>query len=781
MAAVSPAPLTATIPMADRDPAPPRRRRLRPLLIAAQLLVGLGLGAVIAEVAFSARDDGAFPHANFYLPDPELGVRLEPGAEMRFRLHDNPLSTIHVNPRGFRGPEWPAPAGADEVIVVGDSQVFGLGVDDDATFSAKLSEKTGKTVLNAGVPTYGPAEYLATARALLQERRAKTVVVALNFVNDPFELDRPNRERHAVWDGWAVRAETAPAAHTDFPGRRWLMSRSHAVYALRRWLHQQGRASAPEGVDTATPLDLGTPSEGGLGDLVARSKGAHAAVEAEAKSAAQALDASRARLDAIPEQLQEKRDDLDILLIREGKDFGWEDRLVARAHPGDIVDDENAEASRSTAVTAALVREAARKRRRALKEALDLEAKKGGHAVTDLVKAGAELEAERQRLRREVAAGVPPPPRPPSLFRDYLAEFKALCDEHGAELVVVALPIDVQVDTAEWAKYGVTEPPDMSESLILIDDLIADAQDLGLRALDATTPLRAAEPGAFLNGDIHMTARGHAALADALAQALAAPPVPPLRLPAPGLPEGRSFAPLHAEWSVDDELAVRGSTAAGCLTQIEREWLRVQCRRQKLKDRFDAIEVLEGAVPATMALRTDDALSLVTPMTIGQDLTVRFRGKGFVRDLQVRWPVDGEAGPRFAGAFVDVVDAPPLDPTPPSLHPICNDHVYAHREVLCDDPEVSWYSDNLPEGCRSTCTNAWGDPRLVAACEAAFPGSRAHAARLACVQNDPVFAPPCPEGQLHAFASNRCFAPCDDAHPCPAGACAPWQGGGVCL
>ncbi|MBA3546943.1 MAG: hypothetical protein H0T76_10710, partial [Nannocystis sp.] len=124
----------------------------RGLMISAQLLLGLGLGAVIAEIAFMQRDDGAFPHVNFYVPDPELGVRLEPGASMRFQLRQNPLSTIHVNSRGFRGSEWPA-ARDNEVIVVGDSQVFGLGVEDDATFSAGLAGRSHRPVINAGVPT----------------------------------------------------------------------------------------------------------------------------------------------------------------------------------------------------------------------------------------------------------------------------------------------------------------------------------------------------------------------------------------------------------------------------------------------------------------------------------------------------------------------------------------------------------------------------------------------------------------------------------------------------
>ena len=104
--------------MVDTDePRRPRRPLWRRVLsITAQVVIGLGLGAAIAEVAFSSRADGAFPHVNFYVPDAELGVRLEPGATMRFQLRENPLSTIHVNAEGYRGGDWPAPR-EDDVIV----------------------------------------------------------------------------------------------------------------------------------------------------------------------------------------------------------------------------------------------------------------------------------------------------------------------------------------------------------------------------------------------------------------------------------------------------------------------------------------------------------------------------------------------------------------------------------------------------------------------------------------------------------------------------------------
>jgi hypothetical protein len=744
----------------------------RGLMITAQLLLGLGLGAVIAEIVFMQRDDGAFPHVNFYVPDPELGVRLEPGASMRFQLRENPLTTIRVNSRGFRGGEWSAP-GDHDVIVVGDSQVFGLGVEDDATFSAGLAARSGRPVLNAGVPTYGPQEYLATARELLAERRATTVVVALNFVNDPFEIDRPNRERHAVWDGWAVRSETAPAEVAQFPGRRWLFSRSHAVYALRRWLHERGTAKAPEGDEQADPVDLGTPSEGGLHDLVSASQSAHAAAASARQEAEKALATSQQRLLGIDGDISSKRDALDQLVYKASEyEFDSFQQDIARGRPGDIVREDYGEASRSVSLTAAMIRDAARKREAHLKALLLAEQRKGKSEAKDLLKAEETLVAERQALRLRIAAGVPEIPRPPSLFHAYLQEFKALCEQHGAELVVVALPIDVQVSRDEWAKYGVTDAPDMSDSLVLIDDLIADAGALGLRALDATAVLRAAEPGAFLDHDIHMTAKGHAALAEALTVTLGAPPVTPLRRPAPGLPEGRSFVPTDAEWRAAGEISVAGSSAAGCTTQIVREWLRVQCRRKKLGDRFDALELREGQTPATMLVHTTDALSLVTPMTIGAPITAHFHWKGKVRELAVRWPAGVDGKPRFVGTFTDLKDVPPrLDPLAPAIAALCNCHNELTVDEFCADPQDTY-------DCPNVCSQLWGDPRLDAACSAAFPACKD---RLACVQNDPVFAPKCPEGQVHAFASNACFAVCDPAHPCTAGKCEDWQGSGVCV
>jgi len=504
----------APTPASDSN-VPPKRRWLRPTLITAQVLMGLGLGLAVAELAFAHRDDGAFPHVNFYLADPELGVRLEPGARMRFRLHDNPVSEINVNRQGYRGADWPDDPAEGEILIVGDSQVFGLGVDDDQTFAAGLAEHTGRPVLNAGVPTYGPLEYLAVTEEILEQRSPDTVVYVINFLNDPFELDRPNVERHAVWDGWAVRSETAPDRVRWFPGRRWLLSRSHLVYAARRWLHERDAA----GLEAA---DLAVPSEGSWEDLLADGARSIEQIERASGDASRALAARRKRLSKIERELEDRDAAITKQLYREFERRHEFEAQVARAQPGDIVSDRYSEAARPITATAEQIRKAAERRETFVEQARRERERHGNRELAKLYAAGDALAAQREQLRQEIAADVQKI-RTPSVFDDHLVELAALCRSHGARLIVVALPVDVQVSADEWAKYGVDDPPDMEPSLALLGDLLASAEALGIRGLDATPALRAAEPGAFLNGDIHMTAQGHAALAEALAEVITDP------------------------------------------------------------------------------------------------------------------------------------------------------------------------------------------------------------------------------------------------------------------
>lgn len=754
------APATINLDLtADKGTGSAKRRWLRRSMIASQVVLGLMLGLAVAEYAFFKRDDGAFPHVNFYVVDAELGVRLEPGASMRFRLHDNPLSTIKVNAQGYRGEDWPTEPGDDELLVVGDSQVFGLGVNDNETFSARLEQLTGRPVLNAGVPTYGPREYMAITKEILEQRGPSTVIYVLNFLNDPFELERPNTDRHTVWDGWAVRSETAPAEVLQFPGRHWLFSKSHLVYAARRWLHERNAAKRPELADLLA--DLGVPSEGNWSDLIAEGKSSLEHDEQSKAEAAEHLRERRKRIAEVDEKIDSSHRAIDELIAGGFEEWNEEQAAIARAQPGDIVIDRYSESGRSITVTAAHIRAATKARNTFIKQMRTKEGRRKNPALGGLITRSEALAKERQQLRLEIAAGDTET-RYPSVFDDHLATLAGLCESHGAELIVVALPVDVQVSAQEWLKYDLdpSEAPDMEPSLALLDDLILSAEAVGARGLNATLALREAGPGAFLDGDIHMTATGHAALAGALATMLSN--APPARRPRAGLPDGRNFPPARKRWRPTDEVVVKGSTRAGCSTQILDDWLKVVCTQSngRAAPMPSGIEVLIGETPETMTLVTADGVALMTPL-LGDPFTARFDWDHGARELRITWPT-GEAGqPQFHGEFVTVESSG----RPPDLSP--------EAAQLCECQQ------QLTE--QVDCAQVWGE--VSTACFASYAGKQLDCEMLlACAQGDPLAMPVCPEGFVNATATNDCYRPCDDRNPCAAGTtCTPYNGGKLCF
>jgi len=445
------------------------------------------------ELFFNVLHDGAFPHLNVYSEDAGLGVRLQPNASQRLAFAGNPATDIHINSWGYRGEEWPevAEGGQPEVLVVGDSQVFGLGVEAHETFSARLQERLGRPVLNAGVPTYGPGEYAADAAPLIDHRNVDTVVIVINLYNDLFEASRPNTLRHTVWDGWAVRSETMPDDFWQFPGRRTLMRSSHLIFAARR---------AWYGL-TAPDLDLATPSEGGWSDVVVLAEESQQTTErlgSERRQQRSLLERTLADTERELERLAMGYTDSPLRISDRDDQMAWE---ASRKSVGDIVYDRYAEASRPVEVTAAMVRRGAELRARTLAVAREMSGHEG-EVAAQLTEAEAGLEAlEGPILVSPVA--------------QHLHALAADCRAYGADLVVVALPMDVQVSAEEWAKYDL-ESQDMTATLALNADVLAAAEDAGASGLDALPALREAEPGAFLRGDLHMTAKGHQALADAL-------------------------------------------------------------------------------------------------------------------------------------------------------------------------------------------------------------------------------------------------------------------------
>lgn len=683
---------------------------MRVLTAVLKVLAGVVTGLVISELVFRARDDGAFPHLNLYAEDPALGVRLVPNAEMRLKLGTNPTTTIHTNAAGFRGADW-GPPSKDEVLVVGDSQVFGLGVEDGETFSAQLAAVRKVTVVNAGVPTYGPEEYTALVERLVAERKPKHVVYVLNLANDLFELGKPNASRHKVWDGWAVRSETAPASVTPFPFRHAVMNRSHLVYAARRFASgpvNLAQESAGEGTwkdivsasSTVTPFD----DEAATRDALV-----------QRRRAAKALD-----------ELQQKLDTHVSDRVSEDERFAAEAVKAIPAltadDPRDIVQVPFLEGARPVQLTAHQLYLAALGMQGNDEKLLAIARRLGDASLTALLE-------ERKGLRGELAATLTPQARhAPTPLEALLKRTNDTCARAGSSLLVVALPLDVMVSKEEWRKYG-REPIDLSVTQVLLDDVVARALAVGATALDPTEALRGAQPGAFLDGDLHLTPKGHRALAEAIHAALEHPKVTtgPLTLP-----EGRSWPPTDDEWRAVAEVTVKGSTAARCETKQVREWFQMTCRDGDTEGdpkplRIAGIAVTSGGHGDVLLGGTWRARSVLLPVLPGDTATLTVSWEDHTRTLTLEHPADGpprralsepapkKRQPRGAWADVDVAGRP------------C-------RAEVCEGTE-------------------WSNPLRDVAC---------------------------PEGRVAAGALKRCATPCSATRPCEKGTCHPWPTGAFC-
>jgi hypothetical protein len=719
-----------------------QKRRPRWLVRSLQALAGTALGLALVEGTFWCLDSGAFPHLNVYEADAELGVRLRPGASQRTRVEPNPVTNVRVNEHGLRGAALGLPM-TNAVLVVGDSTTFGLGVEEDETFSARLAATLGdRPVVNAGIPTYGPLEYQRVAERLLAVTRAKTFVYAVNLANDLFEAARPNRERHKVWDGWAVRAPTAPLEVSSFPGRSWLFRESHTFFHLRKLVY---RAQHPE------LEDVGFDTEGSWRDLVSEARESESELrarqrrgEARAKSYAGDVSYAERHFDLADE-------DIVRALYSEftGKDGEQSVRIrLARATPGDIVAPAPGEEAEPVKASVGQIRDGARFR-------LELEQKlRERAALKPAVKQTVDAyDGARQRLF-ETWSRAAEIARWSSPLAKRLEEAQKLAERSGAELVILVLPLDVEVSQAEWKKYGVA-PMDLTSLAVFHRDILELARDLGVRALDATDALRAAEPGAFLDRDLHMTPKGHLAVAQALAKTLAEPP--PRRYDKK-LELGRSWLPTDEEFDHQKELTVRGSSAAHCATSRVREWLRVRCTRAApTRPKPTGARVLRGGHGDALISDFDGVLTLLVPILPGDTLEAQIFWEAEVRTLLLEWP---EADMPIWRDAEHLSKPAPSAASPPAMPKVAAELCECHKQLTRASSCASLTASPEP-----ACGETYG-----ADCETL----------LACATGSPLARPRCPEGEINAGALGRCRPLCDEK-PCAQGTCVRSHGTKVCV
>ena len=371
-----------------------------------------------------------------------------------------------------------------------------------------------------------------------------------------------------------------------------------------------------------------------------------------------------------------------------------------------------------------LIRQGARYRARIEAKLLAQARARKQQQILDAFQSRTSLEEKLRALDAAADLGVP---RVTSPLAPILDDVARLCRAHHARLVVLVLPIDVQVSPAEWAKYG-ARPRDMSQTRVLIDDVLADARAAGATAIDATPALAAAEPGAFLDKDIHMSPRGHRAVAELLARTLTAPESVAPRTAAAESGPALSNVPIPSSYDAVREVNVKGSSKAGCETKMVREWLRVSCHQTGLYGEGMVplgVEVTAGGHGQAMTLAVPGAATLVAPVLEGDQLSATFTWNTRTQVLRVSWP-RGAAGPTM-GFEPPVVGKHPV-PRRSSAARMLGRGWYTVPEAVCH----CW-----AETYHESCNGAYG--ASDGACLHRYRGDCARF--LECVRRDPASPP----------------------------------------
>lgn len=170
-----------------------------PAWFKASLMLGSAVvGLAAAELIVRAGSGGALPHLRLFVQHADE-ITLQPGACADVRHATGRTFTVCADAAGARTPT----AAPGAWLAVGDSQVLGMGVAGDQTFSAR----NGWT--NGGVPGHGIADALGTAARRLEAAPPAGVVVVINQANDWEEALVPAGQRYRVAGGLLLRAGSA--------------------------------------------------------------------------------------------------------------------------------------------------------------------------------------------------------------------------------------------------------------------------------------------------------------------------------------------------------------------------------------------------------------------------------------------------------------------------------------------------------------------------------------------------------------------------------------------
>lgn len=158
------------------------------------VFVGLAMGLFLAEGLFRTmllffREPSSYEVeiGKMYKYNPDLGWDLIPNSQSEYKSIEYDIN-YKINENGFRDDkDYKISKNNKRIVVLGDSFTFGIGVNNNETFSKIIEEKTDCEVLNLGVSGYAPSQYLLGFRTKGSRYNPDMVIVAIHTGNDLYD------------------------------------------------------------------------------------------------------------------------------------------------------------------------------------------------------------------------------------------------------------------------------------------------------------------------------------------------------------------------------------------------------------------------------------------------------------------------------------------------------------------------------------------------------------------------------------------------------------------
>jgi hypothetical protein len=165
--------------------------------------------------------------------DPDAGWRCYPNLDTRYILPESFNVRVRCNSQGLRDSEkrFAKPPGIRRIVVLGDSFMWGYGVENEEMFSAVLQDLiSGSETVNFGVNGYSTVQELVRLEieGLRYEPDVTVLVFVWNDLEDNFDDKHGGRPVAVLEEDNFLRIANRPVRrHWKSPLKQWFRHHSH--------------------------------------------------------------------------------------------------------------------------------------------------------------------------------------------------------------------------------------------------------------------------------------------------------------------------------------------------------------------------------------------------------------------------------------------------------------------------------------------------------------------------------------------------------------------------